>query len=83
MQDMVKDGIDLINASYTGRYHLAWFENYTSFDGYAGNPNEGYPAITPEEMDNRVGVLKSTETIMDAEPFDFVIPAGSAVFLFS
>ena len=76
----LRQAIDLINASYNGRYHLAWFEDYTSFDGYAGDATMGYPAITPEEMDNRVGVLKSTETIIGAEPFDLIIPAGSAVF---
>ena len=76
----IRQAINLINASYTKPYKLAWFEDYTSFDGYSGNTQQGYPPITPQEMDNRVGVLKSTETIMGAEPFDMVIPAGAAVF---
>lgn len=76
----IRQVINLINASYTKPYTLAWFEGYTSFDGYDGNEQQGYPPITPESMDNRVGVLKATETIMMAEPFNMVIPAGTAVF---
>lgn len=72
--------IDLIRLSYNNNFSLAWFGDYTSFDGYAGDTSKGYPAISAQDMDNRVGVLKSTQTIMEAEPFDFVIPSGTAIF---
>ena len=76
----IRQAINLINASYNKPYHLGWFGAYTSIDGYEGNASKGYPAISGTSMDNRIGVLKSTEAIMSAEPFDIIFPAGTAVF---
>ena len=80
IQPFLRKVINLIRQSYSKNYSLAWFESYTAKKAYAGDVSKGYPPLSAEEGDDRIGILKATETIFKAEPFDLIIPSGAAVF---
>ena len=74
----IRQAISLIRDSYQGHAVLGWFCSYTRILPYNGNT--GYPPVSGDEFDNRIGALKAAETSCLNEPFDMVIPAAAAVF---
>lgn len=80
VEPYVRKIVDLIKASYTKPYNLALFGTYTRWVDYDGDVSAGYPAVSSQTLDNRVGTLKSTETTYYAEPFNMMIPVGTAIF---
>lgn len=73
LEPWFRQAINLIYASYSkSTFDLGFFGTYNRCVSAGGVPVSA--------MDDRVETLQSDEAVYTMEPFDFVIPAGAAVF---